>query len=168
VKRLLLLLVMAFVVSGALGCKWLDFPPLEPTPPIEEPPPPPPDPPVEPEPEPEPEPPPPPPCAGLTKVLDILRCQRARYGTPMQKVEIVVFLTDSVRQMNAVPVDEAPLGLLKKDVGNHCGGWSCDILCRGNGSDQQQWDVLRDEDVAAEPVFHGPLGNIVVRECVIP
>lgn len=40
-------------------------------------------------------------------------------------------------------------GVLVKRSGNNCGGLSCDVICSGQGADQRQWDVLRDERLPA-------------------
>lgn len=42
-------------------------------------------------------------------------------------------------------------GVLVKRTGNNCGGYSCDVICSGQGADQRQWDVLEDE---TRPAFN--------------
>jgi hypothetical protein len=133
---------------------------------------PPPPPPVEPTPapapppaEPAPVPPPTMPCAGLTEPYDILVCYRQTYGTPMSRDEHVDFLRSATRHFNQVGVPEGPFGLLRKLSGNNCNGYSCDIICAGQGTGQQQWDVLIDEEI---PTWGSPLsGSIRVDVCEI-
>ena len=45
---------------------------------------------------------------------------------------------------NAAGVSGGPFGILEKASGNNCGGYSCDIICSGQGNAQKQWDVLID------------------------
>ena len=106
------------------------------------------------------------PC-GQTSPQAILECHRSRYGTPMSKDEHVAFLMGSTRDMNAAGVSGGPFGLLRKEYGNQCGGFSCDIICAGQGSSQRQWDVLVDEN---QPAWGAPktlANNIRVDTCVI-
>jgi hypothetical protein len=52
-----------------------------------------------------------------------------------------------------------------KESGNNCGGYSCDIICAGQGSSQKQWDVLVDEKYAR---WGSPIGDGQrVRPCEI-
>lgn len=60
-----------------------------------------------------------------------------------------------------------PYGVLVKTTGNNCEGLACDIICLGNGSSQRQFDVLRDEGGASEPVWN-EVTEIAIRECVVP
>lgn len=103
----------------------------------------------------------------LSTGLAIISCNRARYGH-MSSSQIVSFLTQSARDLNAAGIDGAPFGLLVKTGGHQCNGFSCDILCAGNGSGQRQWDVLSDSEGAQDPVFNEvPDHHVVVRTCVI-
>lgn len=107
-----------------------------------------------------------PPPAGCTgDGLDIVRCQRAAWGRiPHEQIE--TFLRDVVRDLNAAGVPGGPFGLLVKTDGNSCSGYSCDVLCSGNGPDQRQWDVLGDVEGAQAPAF-GELtrDRMTVRVC---
>jgi hydrogenase expression/formation protein HypD len=49
-----------------------------------------------------------------------------------------------------------PYGILRKTAGASCNGFSCDIICSGNGNSQKQWDVLGDSDGAQTPAWNGP------------
>ena len=45
-------------------------------------------------------------------------------------------------------------------------GFSCDILCSGNGGSQRQWDVLSDAEGAQLPKW-GEISPIINRPCQI-
>jgi hypothetical protein len=105
------------------------------------------------------------PCVGPLSPLGILQCHRSKYGTPMQDHEHVQFLRDSARDFNAAGVSGGPFGLLRKTGGNNCNGYSCDILCSGQGGGQRQYDVLHDEN---EPQWGGPIsGQLRIDVCEI-
>lgn len=62
-----------------------------------------------------------------------------------------------------------PYGVLIKTSGNNCAGLSCDIICTGNGSEQDQYDVLEDAGGRSVPRWDKlDRETIVVRECVVP
>lgn len=112
---------------------------------------------------------PPPPrpvgCSTQGSPLRILACNRAKYPTPMGHMDLYLFLLESARDFNTAGVPGGPWGLLRKASGNNCNGYSCDILCAGQGSDQEQYDVLVDENI---PTFGGSLGSgIRVDVCEI-
>jgi hypothetical protein len=106
-------------------------------------------------------------CTGLTVPIDILRCHRNKYGDPFTSSEHVSFLRGSMRDFNRVGVLGGGFGLLRKGSGNNCGGYSCDVVCRGQGTAQKQYDVLISESV---PTWSGnPIpGNIRRDTCVAP
>jgi hypothetical protein len=60
--------------------------------------------------------------------------------------------------------DKGGFGVLVKDIGNNCLGYSCDIICEGNGGNQNQFDILRDE---SEPQWSEVGDGLVVRFCEI-
>ncbi len=63
-----------------------------------------------------------------------------------------------------------PFGLLRKGGGHNCLGYSCDILCAGQGGNQGQWDIWIDGN-PQQPVWGGPLtaaGGARVDVCEIP
>ena len=97
----------------------------------------------------------------------IVVCNRARYQGFMSQDQVVAFLTQSAKDLNAAGINGAPFGILVKDGGYNCNGFSCDILCAGNGSGQRQWDVLGDADGAQNPGFEEIHGPKVVRPCII-
>jgi hypothetical protein len=106
------------------------------------------------------------PC-GQSSPQAILNCHRNKYGTPMSKSQQLAFLQGSARDLNAAGVSGGPFGILEKTSGNNCGGYSCDIICAGQGNAQKQWDVLIDENF---PIWGSPntiSDNIRVDTCVI-
>jgi hypothetical protein len=106
-------------------------------------------------------------CDGTSNPLTIVQCQRARYPTPMSASQTVAFLRGVARDLNAAGVPEGPFGILRKTSGANCGGYSCDIICSGNGSGQKQWDVLIAGDPGigdAVPMWRR-LDNIAERQC---
>ena len=102
----------------------------------------------------------------LSAPLAIVQCNRARYGF-MSSTQIVSFLTQTAKDMNAAGIAGRPFGILVKDGGHQCNGYSCDILCAGNGSGQRQWDVMADAEGAQIPVWGEITGAKVIRPCVI-
>ena len=97
-----------------------------------------------------------------TTPLAILQCERSKFGSNMSKSQNLTFLKRSAKRFNSVGVSGGPFGILVKNSGNNCLGYSCDILCKGSGSSQKQWDVLIDENI---PTWGSPLSTIVIREC---
>ncbi len=87
--------------------------------------------------------------------LGIVQCRRSQHGH-MGRSETVAFLRGVARDLNAAGIAGGPFGLLRKDSGNQCDGYSCDIVCAGQGTGQRQWDVLSDWDGAQAPVWNGP------------
>jgi hypothetical protein len=105
-------------------------------------------------------------CAGAGSPLGILQCHRAQYpGGQLHGSDAVNFLTASAIDFNKVGVNGGGFGILVKEGGNNCNGFSCDILCQGQGSGQKQYDVLRDE---TEPQWGPPLdGQLRIDVCVV-
>lgn len=97
--------------------------------------------------------------------LGIIQCQRSKYGY-MSSSEIVTFLVSSAKDLNGAGVAGGPFGILVKPGGHNCLGFSCDILCSGNGGSQRQWDVLSDAEGAQIPKW-GEISPIIVRTCQI-
>jgi hypothetical protein len=100
--------------------------------------------------------------------LNIVSCERAKYGH-MSNGQIVGFLTSTAQSLNRNHIAQGPFGLLRKGGGNNCGGYSCDIICSGQGNAQKQWDVLGDSDGAQRPSWNGPetVPHIRVDTCSI-
>ncbi len=97
--------------------------------------------------------------------LGIIQCQRSKYGY-MSSSEIVSFLVASAKDLNGAGVSGGPFGILVKSGGHNCLGFSCDILCSGNGGSQRQWDVLSDAEGAQLPKW-GEISPIIVRTCQV-
>lgn len=96
----------------------------------------------------------------------IVECERAKFGH-MSSSQTVTFLRAVARSLNASGIGGGPFGILVKTSGSNCDGYSCDIICAGNGGSQRQWDVMIDSDGAQIPVWDGPLSTIAVRPCEI-
>ena len=99
--------------------------------------------------------------------LAIVECERAKYGY-MGESEMFEFIRNVAFSLNASGVQGGPYGLLRKWSGHNCHGFSCDIICAGQGGGQRQYDILGDIDGAQTPGWSGPLGSIRVDSCEIP
>lgn len=77
----------------------------------------------------------------------IVKCERNKYGR-MSSSQLVEFLRASARALNRNGIGGGPWGILRKINGANCNGWSCDIVCAGQGTSQRQTDVLGDADGA--------------------
>lgn len=99
-----------------------------------------------------------------TAPLAILECHRSFYPQHMSAGQHVAFLKASARDLTRAAVSGGPFGVLRKEGGNNCHGYSCDIICAGQGGGQRQWDVLIDETYAT---WGSPLGTIRVDLCEI-
>jgi len=105
------------------------------------------------------------PC-GQNTPLGIVQCRRSQYGY-MSANDLVAFLRGVARDLNAAGIAGGPFGILRKPGGHNCNGYSCDIICAGQGGSQQQWDTLSDAEGAQIPVWSGPLPQLVVNTCEI-
>ncbi len=103
-----------------------------------------------------------------TTPFGIVECQRSHFNH-MSSSEMVTFLRGVAHDLNAAGIGGGPFGLLRKQSGSSCGGYSCDIICAGQGTSQKQWDVLGDADGAQTPAWIGPkeYPNIRVDLCEI-
>jgi hypothetical protein len=98
-----------------------------------------------------------------TTPIGILECRRSQYPTNWSDSDQVAFLRGSAKDFNSAGISGGPFGILLKPSGNNCDGYSCDIICAGNGSSQRQWDVLIDEKYVTFREVIDPR----VRECEI-
>ena len=105
------------------------------------------------------------PCVSSSP-LAIVECERAKFGR-MSTAQIVTFMRNVARSLNANRIAPGGFGTLRKPDGHNCGGYSCDVVCAGQGGGQQQWDVLSDADGAQNPVWSGPLRTIRVDVCEV-
>jgi hypothetical protein len=107
------------------------------------------------------------PCNGSTP-LSIVECERAKYGH-MSDGQMLQFMRATARSLNRNGISGGPFGVLRKDSGNNCGGYSCDVMCAGQGNSQRQWDVLGDIEGDQTPGWSGPhrVPDIRVDVCEI-
>ena len=96
----------------------------------------------------------------------IVECQRSKYGY-MGSGELVAFLRAIARDLNRYGFAPGSFGILVKTTGHNCNGYSCDIICSGQGGSQRQWDVLSDAEGSQSPKWDGPLPQIEVRACEV-
>lgn len=97
----------------------------------------------------------------------IVECERAKYGH-MNSGQIVAFMKAVADALNRNGVPGGRFGLLLKPSGNNCEGYSCDIICSGQGGGQRQWDILTDVEGAQGPMWSElPSSHIAVRVCEI-
>ena len=96
----------------------------------------------------------------------VVVCERNKFGH-MSHDQMAVFIRNVARSLNASGISGGPFGILRKASGANCGGFSCDIICAGQGGGQRQYDVLGDIDGAQSPGWSGPLGTIRVDVCEI-
>jgi hypothetical protein len=103
-----------------------------------------------------------------TTPLGIVQCRRSQWSI-IPHDQLVNFLRGVALDLNAAGVAGGPFGLLRKQGGTNCSGYSCDVLCAGQGNDQRQWDVLGDVEGAQTPAWIGPnvVPNIRVDICEI-
>jgi len=97
----------------------------------------------------------------------IVVCERSKYDGYMNEGQLLDFLRNVARSLNRNGIGGGPWGILRKGGGHNCGGYSCDIICAGQGSGQRQYDVLGDVNGAQSPGWDGPLPTIRVDVCEI-
>jgi hypothetical protein len=109
-------------------------------------------------------------CASAGSALGIVQCRRSQYGTPMSSSQLVSLLRGVATDLNAARIAPGSFGLLRKTGGFNCQGFSCDIICSGQGDGQQQFDVLSDSDFTAGATWSGPhtMPHIRVDACIAP
>jgi hypothetical protein len=102
-------------------------------------------------------------CAHLGDPLSIVACRFEQHGG-MDHEETVEFMKEVAYDLNQTGIsDHGGFGILVKTVGNNCNGYSCDIICEGHGSDQNQYDILIDDAI---PNW-AQVDNPTVRPCEI-
>jgi hypothetical protein len=101
---------------------------------------------------------------GPNMELFVVQCRRTQFGF-MSAADRVEFLRRIAWDLNRAPYsDHPPYGILIKIEGHNCFGYSCDIICSGQGGGQRQWDVMIDEDVLQLPAW-GRVENATPRPC---
>ena len=108
-------------------------------------------------------------CTNSTQV-GVVTCRRDQFKGYMDAGSIIVFLKNVAGDMNRLGTWGSGYGLLRKTSGASCGGYACDIICRGNGTSQQQFDVLGDSEGSQTPTWGGPkvYPNIRLDSCDVP
>lgn len=98
----------------------------------------------------------------------IVECERAKFGH-MDSNQLLQFERNVARSLNSNGISGGPFGILRKSGGSSCGGYSCDIMCSGSGTNQKQWDILGDAEGAQNPSWNGPstYPNIRVDVCEV-
>jgi hypothetical protein len=98
----------------------------------------------------------------------IVSCERAKYSF-MSHSQMATFMRAVAQSLNRNGIGGGPYGILRKQSGTNCNGYSCDIICAGQGNGQSQWDVLGDIDGAQSPGWAGPhrVPSIRVDVCEI-
>ena len=94
------------------------------------------------------------PC-NSSSALKIVECERAKYGR-MSHSQMADLMRNVARSLNRNAIPEGPFGMLRKGSGTNCNGYSCDVLCAGQGGGQKQWDVLSDIEGAQAASWAGP------------
>lgn len=95
--------------------------------------------------------------------LDIVSCRFEQHGG-MDHEETIQFMKEVAFDLNRMNFsDKGGFGVLIKTIGNNCLGYSCDIICEGNGGDQNQYDILIDEAIPA----WNEVSEVTVRPCEI-
>jgi hypothetical protein len=95
---------------------------------------------------------------------DIIGCHIGEYGDHLHGA-LELFLMDVAIDLNRAGVAGGPFGRLVKTTGNNCGGYSCDIICAGQGRGQRQYDILIDERF---PIWGNPMTDGRIDICEVP
>ena len=108
-------------------------------------------------------------CTNATQI-GIVTCRREQFKGYMDAGTVLVFLKNVAGDMNRLGTWGTGYGLLRKTSGASCGGYACDIICKGNGTSQQQFDVLGDSEGSQTPAWGGPkvYPNIRLDSCDVP
>jgi hypothetical protein len=104
-------------------------------------------------------------CSKLSGPADIVNCNLARWGS-LGSRETVEFLRLTARDLNRAGISGGPFGILVKTSGANCNGYSCDIICSGQGGGQRQWDVLVDSGRGGG-TWHEVGSGLTARPCEI-
>lgn len=101
-------------------------------------------------------------CPG-TDPIDVVTCQRNNTPGTMDEADLLDFVNRLAANLNHNGIGGGPFGVLRKTAGTSCGGYSCDIVCAGQGGGQRQWDVLHDLDGSQAPTWYGPKQGSQIR-----
>jgi hypothetical protein len=105
---------------------------------------------------------PPSPCRHFNDPIGIIGCwMDILWGGDDPEPEDHYALNVAVaKELNRAGVEGGPFGILHKHVGNNCLGYSCDILCSGQGSGQRQYDYLISDSI---PTWGSPKSGSQIR-----
>jgi hypothetical protein len=92
----------------------------------------------------------------------IVNCERSKYGH-MSHGQMFELMKAIAQSLNRNRIADGPFGILRKGSGTSCNGYSCDVICAGQGGSQRQWDVLGDIDGAQTPAWGGPNTGSSIR-----
>jgi hypothetical protein len=93
----------------------------------------------------------------------IIQCHRDMFPL-LRDEQVPIMLKRIARDFNRAGVEGGPFGALWKLKDNNCHGYSCDVICSGQGDEQNQWDILIDETFA---VWGSDIVGIRVDHCEI-
>ena len=96
----------------------------------------------------------------------IVSCERAKYGH-MSHGDMYNYVRAVAQSLNRNGIGGGPFGILRKGSGTSCNGYSCDVVCSGQGGGQRQYDVLGDIDGAQNPTWGQITGSIRVDVCEV-
>jgi hypothetical protein len=105
------------------------------------------------------------PCTASTPEA-IVSCERAKYGH-MSHDQMYHFMKAVAQSLNRNGIGGGPFGILRKQSGTNCNGYSCDVACAGNGGGQRQYDVLGDIDGAQTAGWGQVTGSIRIDICEV-
>lgn len=71
-----------------------------------------------------------------------------------QRVDLLKKIARDLNFYGFKSPNNEPFGILRKETGHNCGGYSCDIIAAGNDAIQLQWDIMTDDG----PIWGGPKG----------
>jgi len=96
---------------------------------------------------------PPNPCGHYFDPVGIIHCWIGEIWDDSVGPGELIALTKAVaKDLNRAGIEGGPFGALRKVAGNNCEGYSCDIICAGQGGDQVQYDFLIADEI---PVWGG-------------
>jgi hypothetical protein len=99
------------------------------------------------------------PCATLKTAGEVVACVGRNAPANPSPAELRDLLTRTASALNAVGVDSGgrgPFGILRKESGHNCAGFSCDVICAANTKQTQaHWDIWIGGDPHA-PVWPRP------------
>lgn len=101
-----------------------------------------------------------------TAPIKVVEEARAHYPTPVGADKMPMLLREIAARLNAEQSPGGPFGILVKTGGENCGGYSCDIICAGDGAAQRQFDVFFAAEAEAAPRW-ALVATPTVRPCEV-